>query len=53
MNVNTSNDFKTNPKETVVLDENTIESEDSSGEEYGTGCNEIVRCMVLFENLES
>ncbi|KAG7584775.1 hypothetical protein ISN45_Aa02g001680 [Arabidopsis thaliana x Arabidopsis arenosa] len=41
MNVNTSNDFKTNPKETVVLDENTIESEDSSGEEYGTGCNEI------------
>ncbi|CAL9237624.1 unnamed protein product [Arabidopsis halleri] len=41
MNVNTSNDFKTNPKETVVLDENTMESEDSSGEEYETGCNEI------------
>ncbi|CAH8255994.1 unnamed protein product [Arabidopsis lyrata] len=41
MNVNTSNDFKTNPQETVVLDENTMESEDSSGEEYGTGCNEI------------
>ncbi|KAG7587803.1 hypothetical protein ISN44_As07g001720 [Arabidopsis suecica] len=38
MNVNTSNDF---PKETVVLDENTMESEDSSGEEYGTRCNEI------------
>ncbi|CAE5962320.1 unnamed protein product [Arabidopsis arenosa] len=41
MNVNTSNDFKTNPKETVVLDDNSMESEDSSGEEYETGCNEI------------
>jgi hypothetical protein len=41
MNVNTSNDFNTNPKETVVLDENSMESEDSSGEVYETGCNEI------------
>jgi|APAra0007618257_1042622.scaffolds.fasta_scaffold03609_4 hypothetical protein len=50
MNVNTSNDFNTNPKETVVLDENSMESEDSSGEVYETGCNEIVRCMILFES---
>ncbi|XP_010473562.1 PREDICTED: uncharacterized protein LOC104752997 isoform X2 [Camelina sativa] len=41
MNVNAPNDFKTHSKETVPLDENTVVSEDSSGEEYETGCNEI------------
>ncbi|XP_010418345.1 PREDICTED: uncharacterized protein LOC104703951 [Camelina sativa] len=41
MNVNGPNDFRTNSKETVLLDENTVVSEDSSGEEYETGCNEI------------
>ncbi|XP_010430426.1 PREDICTED: uncharacterized protein LOC104714689 [Camelina sativa] len=41
MNVNASNDFKTHLKETVPLDENIVVSEDSSGEEYEAGCNEI------------
>lgn len=53
MNVNTSNDIKPHSKETVLLSENTMESEDSSGEEYETGCNEIVRCTIFFESLES